>query len=57
MGNDAGNFMAQVQQHLVATGATASLNIDEQDIVTDFAEQELGAQQCARWIAEERGQV
>lgn len=49
--------MAQVQQHLVATGATASLSIDEQDIVQDFAEQELGAQQCARMIAKERGQV
>jgi hypothetical protein len=57
MGNDVGEFMAHVQQHLAAAGVTASLSIDEQDIVKDFAEQELGAQQCARRIAEERGHV
>jgi len=54
MGNDVGDFMAQVQQHLVGGGAAATLSIDEQDIVQDFAEQELGAQQCACRIAEER---
>lgn len=57
MGKDVGNFMAQVQQHLVESGAAAALSIDEQDIVKDFAEQELGTQQCANRIAEERASV
>jgi len=55
MGNDIGDFMAKVQQYLVEAGAAATLSIDEQDIVKDFAGQDLGAQQCARRIAEERG--
>lgn len=57
MKNDVGDFMAQVQYHLVEAGATASLSINEQDIVKDFAENGLGAQQCSRRIVEERGQA
>lgn len=55
MGNEAGNFMAQVQEHLVAAGASGTLSVDEQDIVTDFQEQDFSAKRCAERIVEERG--
>jgi hypothetical protein len=54
MGNNVGDFMAQVQEHLVEHGAAPALTVDEQDVVIDYAEQEFGAQQCARRIADER---
>lgn len=55
MNNGASDFMAQVQGQLNELGSAPALTTSEQDIVTDFLEQEFSAQRCAQRIAEERG--
>jgi hypothetical protein len=48
------DFINQVQQQLQEKGASAELNIDEQDIVDDFADKQFSALQCAERIIDSR---
>jgi hypothetical protein len=54
MENGTSSFIEQVQGELRELGSTPTLSVNEQDVVTDFQEQQFSAQRCAQRIADER---
>jgi hypothetical protein len=47
-------FMSEVQNELQNRGASASLSVDEVDLVNDYGEQQFSAKKCAARIIEGR---
>lgn len=49
-----GPFMSEVQNELQNRGASASLSVDEVDLLNDYWEQQFSATKCAQRIIEGR---
>lgn len=54
MSEEMSRFMSAVQNELHSRGASASLSVDEEDIVNDYGGQQFSAMRCAERIIEER---
>lgn len=54
MSNGISDFSDKVQGELNQRGAATALSIDEQEIVQDFVDQELGPAACAEQIMANR---
>lgn len=54
MSEGMGRFMSEVQIELQSRGASASLSVDEQDLVNDYGDQQFSAKKCAERIIEGR---